>query len=73
MQKPLKIPHTKQVKIDEFNKIVGINLTHKNLLHFYILTMKNTHKKVGKQFHFKQYKIIKYLGINLTRGERLIY
>ena len=37
--------------ISEFGRVAGYKLTHRNLLHFYILTMKDQKEKLKKQFH----------------------
>ena len=36
--------------ISEFGRVAGYKLTHRNLLHFYILTMKDQKEKLKKQF-----------------------
>ena len=37
--------------ISEFGRVAGYKLTHRNLLHFYILTIKDQKEKINKQFH----------------------
>ena len=39
--------------ISEFGRVAGYKLTHRNLLHFYILTMKDQKEKFKKQFHLQ--------------------
>ena len=36
--------------ISEFGRVAGYKLTHRNLLHLYILTMKDHKEKLKKQF-----------------------
>ena len=37
--------------INEFSKVSGYKINTQNQLHFYILTMKDQKKKLGKQSH----------------------
>ena len=37
--------------INEYSKVAGIKLTHRNPLHSYTLTMKKQREKLRKQFH----------------------
>ena len=37
--------------INEFGKVSGYKINTQNQLHFYILTMKDQKKKLGKQSH----------------------
>ena len=46
--------------INEFDKVAGTKLIHRNLLHFYILTMKDQKEKLRNNFiyhHIKESKI----------------
>ena len=48
--------------INEFDKVAGTKLIHRNLLHFYILTMKDQKEKLRKNsiyHHIKKSKIIR--------------
>ena len=37
--------------INEYSKVAGYKLTHRNPLHSYALTMRKQKEKIGKQFH----------------------
>ena len=55
-------------------KLQDTKLIHKNLLHFYTLTMKDQKEKLGKQSHLPLHqKRIKYLGINLPKEAKDLY
>ena len=55
-------------------KLQGTKLTHRNLLHFYILTMKDQKKKLRKKIPFTiTSKRIEYLGINLPQDTKDLY
>ena len=43
--------------ISEFGRVAGYKLTHRNLLHFYILTMKDQKEKFKKQSFIRKNKI----------------
>ena len=47
-------------------------LIHRNLLHFYILTMENQKEKLKIPFTHISKRII-YLGINLTKWSKYLY
>ena len=60
--------------INEFGKVQGTKLMHKNLLHSYTLTMKDQKGKLRKQSHSPlQQKRIKYLGIKLPKEVKDVY
>ena len=42
--------------ISEFGRVAGYKLTHRNLLYFYILTMKDQKEKLKKQFHLPSHQ-----------------
>ena len=54
--------------ISEFSKVVEIS--HRNHLHFYVLTMKNQKEKLRNQSHSPLQQKIKYLGISLPRRQK---
>ena len=45
--------------INEFGKVAGYKINSRNLLHFYILTMKNQKEKLEKQLHLPSYQKMK--------------
>ena len=55
------------VLFDEFGKVEGYKNHTENLLHSYILKMKDEKIKLRKQSHFPLQKRIIYLGINLPK------
>ena len=57
--------------INEFDKVSGTKLIHRNLLHFCILTMKDQKEK-NIPFTITS-KRIKYLGINLPKEAKDLY
>ena len=55
-------------------KLQDIKSTHRNPLHFYILTMKNQKEKLKNQSYSPfATKRIKYLGINLPKETKELY
>ena len=60
--------------INEFGKLAGYKINNRNLLHFYILTMKDQKEKLRKPYHLSTItsKRIKYLGINLPKEIKVL-
>ena len=61
------------VLFNEFGKAEGYKNHTENLLHSYILKMKDQKNKLRKQSHFPLQKRIIYLGINLLKEANELY
>ena len=60
--------------INEYSKVAGYKLTHRNPLHSYTPTMKKTEREIKETILFTiAMKRIKYLGINLPRETKDLY
>ena len=53
IENPKDVTTKKLEFINEFGKIAGHKITHRNLLHFYKLTTKDQKKKLRKQSHLQ--------------------
>ena len=59
--------------INEYSKVAGYKLTHRNPLHSYTLTMRKQ-REIKETIPFTiAVKRIKYLGINLPKGNKDLY
>ena len=59
--------------INEYSKVAGYKLTHRNPLHSYTLTMRKQ-REIKETIPFTTaMKRIKYLGINLPRETKDLY
>ena len=60
--------------INEFSKVARYKINIQYPLHFYTLIMKKQKKKLRKKFNLQWHKkIIKFLGINVTKEVKDLY
>ena len=59
--------------INDYSKVAGYKITHRNHLHSYTLIMRKQKEKLRKQFHSPLQKKKKYLGINLPKKTKDLY
>ena len=68
-----KDPHQILELIYKFNNVAGYKSTHKNQFYFYILAVNNLKRKKISNFTIVALKIMKYLGIILTKKVKDLY